>query len=204
MGIRAVVVDIGGVLERVEPPEALAATWQRRLGLDPAELRAALGRVDPDGVIGTGGLAEAEYQRRYADALGLTPAQSAQFMRDMWDWYCGELDTELTGYLASLRPRYLTAILSNSADGARREEQARYGFADLVDTIIYSHEVGLAKPDPRVFALTCERLRVAADEAVFLDDVPAFVAAARAFGMHAVRHESTPASIAAIDALLAG
>jgi hypothetical protein len=39
---------------------------------------------------------------------------------------------------------------------------------------------------------------------VFLDDVPAAVDAARAFGMHAVRHESTPASIAAIEALLAG
>ena len=40
-------------------------------------------------------------------------------MADLWDWYCGELDAELVGYAAALRPRFSTAILSNSADGAR-------------------------------------------------------------------------------------
>jgi len=41
-----------------------------------------------------------------------------------------------------LRPRYGTGLLSNCADRARREEQARYGFEGPVDVIIYSHEVG--------------------------------------------------------------
>jgi putative hydrolase of the HAD superfamily len=205
MGVRAVVVDIGGVLERCEPPSALLARWQRRLGtLGEADLRAALAPVDPDGLMETGGLTEAEYQRRYAAALGLTSAQVQPFMRDLWDWYCGELDAEMAAYVASLRPRYATAIVSNSADGARREEQERYGFENLVDTIIYSHEVGIAKPDPRIFALVCERLGVAPGEVVFLDDVPVIVDAAAAFGMQAVLHRGTPASISAISALLPG
>ncbi len=120
----------------------------------------------------------------------------------MWDWYCGELDEELVRYVAGLRPAYKTAILSNSADGARREEQRRYGFEQLVDTIVYSHEVGLAKPDPRIYALACERLEVAPGEMVFLDDVATIVESARAFGIHAVHHRRTPDSIAAINTLL--
>ena len=203
MAVRAVVVDIGGVLERVAPVQVLAARWMVRLGLGWAEFRAALDRVDPDNTIERGGLTEAEFGQRYADELGLSDAQSQQFLRDMWDWYCGELDTDLTAYLATLRPRYKTAIVSNSADGARREEQARYRFADLVDMIVYSHEVGVTKPDPRIYLLTCDRLKVQPQEVVFLDDSLANVEAARQLGMRAVLHRSTPASIASINTLLA-
>ena len=62
---------------------------------------------------------------------------------------------------------------------------------------------GLAKPDPRIYALTCERLGVQPEEMVFLDDVATIVESARAFGIQAVRHENTPSSIAAIEAILA-
>jgi epoxide hydrolase-like predicted phosphatase len=202
VAVRAVVVDVGGVLERVGPPDVLTVRWRRRLGLSRTGFQAALRRVDPDNVIETGGLTEAEFQQRYAEALGLSRAQSVEFLADMWDWYCGELDSQLTAYVASLRPRCRTAILTNSADGARREEQVRYSFDNLVDTIIYSHEVGLAKPDPRIFALTCDRLRVRPSEAAFLDDAEENIEAAREFGLQAVLHRSTPTSIASINALI--
>ena len=202
VSVRAVVFDIGGVLERTEPPGAFAARWRGRLGLDEAAFRDALRAVDPGGVIETGGLPESVYMRRYAEVLGLTPEQAAQWSRDMWDWYCGELDTELAAYLAGLRPRLRTGILSSSADGARREEQSRYGFEDLVDTIVYSHELGIAKPDPRAYRAVCDRLAVRPAEAVFLDDTPAAVDGARAVGMRAVLHTGARASIAAIDALI--
>jgi epoxide hydrolase-like predicted phosphatase len=202
MTVRAVVFDIGGVLERSVPVDGLMARWCGLLGMDEAALRAALRTVDPDGVIETGGMTEAVYMRRYADALGLTAEQAEQWARDIWDWYCGELDTELTGWAAGLRPRVRTAILSNSADGARREEQARYGFEDLVDEVVYSHELGIAKPDPRAYQAVCDLLSVRPEETVFLDDNKAPVAGARAVGMHAVLHTDTRASIAAVDALL--
>jgi epoxide hydrolase-like predicted phosphatase len=123
-------------------------------------------------------------------------------MADMWDWYCGEPDLELISYAASLRPRYAIAILSNSADGARREEQARYSFTDLFDAIIYSHEAGLAKPDPRIYALLCGELNVEPNELVFVDDVCENVDAAVQFGIHAVLHRSARESIDAVNSLL--
>ncbi|MGH3588236.1 MAG: HAD-IA family hydrolase [Pseudonocardia sp.] len=66
-----------------------------------------------------------------------------------------------------------------------------------------SHEVGLAKPDPRIYKLTCDRLDVQPDEIVFLDDVEANVEAARQLGWRAVLHEETRASIRAINEILA-
>ncbi len=117
----------------------------------------------------------------------LQPAGSRRFWRffaDMWDWYCGGLNTELADFAASLHPRYRTAILINSADGARREEHARYRFADCYDPVLYSHEVGTAKPDPRCYLLACQALGVPPGQAVMVDDVPEFIDGARAIGMH--------------------
>lgn len=61
-----------------------------------------------------------------------------------------ELDTQLAGFAAGLRPGCRAGILSNSADGTRHQEQARHGIEDLADVVIYSREAGVGKPDPRV------------------------------------------------------
>jgi len=42
----------------------------------------------------------------------LSDRQAEQFMADLWDWYCGELDHEITGYAASLRPASFQAARS--------------------------------------------------------------------------------------------
>lgn len=204
MTIRAVVFDIGGVLERVATLSEFEESWRLRVGMTQAEYSRALASVDPDRLASRmGALSETQLMARYASALGLSAAQAGEFKADLWDWYCGELDTEMRQFAASLRPRYVTAILSNAIDGARREEQARYGFEQLVDLIIYSYEVGLAKPDPRIYRLLCDRLGLAPAELVFLDDVPENVSAACDLGIHGLLHENTAGSIKAITSLLA-
>jgi HAD superfamily hydrolase (TIGR01509 family) len=120
----------------------------------------------------------------------------------MWDWFCGELDTELADFAASLRPRCLTAILSNSADGARREEQARYRFAESYDPVLYSHEIGTAKPDPASFLLACQALDLPPSQVVMVDDVPEFIAGARSVGMHGVLHRTSQETVSKLRALV--
>lgn len=206
MTIRAVVFDIGGVLERVDDdawPEVWIGRWERRMKLPAGHLAEHVAEHTPDGDVVTGGISEAQLRQMYASALGLDDAQADEMMAELWDAYCGELDVELRDFAAGLRPTYRTAILSNSADGARREEQRRYGFEELVDEIVYSHEVGLAKPDPAVFRLTQQRLGVAPEQIVFLDDHEEHVEAAGRLGWHGVLHRSTPESIRLIAALLA-
>jgi epoxide hydrolase-like predicted phosphatase len=71
-----------------------------------------------------------------------------------------------------------------------------------VDFIIYSHEVGLAKPDPRIYALTSQRLGVQPQEIVFLDDVERNVAAAAAYGFHAILYQTNAQAITEIERCL--
>ncbi|HET7312680.1 MAG TPA: HAD family phosphatase [Mycobacteriales bacterium] len=205
MTIRAIVVDIGGVLERVDDatwPQRLIDRWETLAGRPAGTILAALAEHAPDDAITTGRLTEQDVRTLYADALGLGDAEIDELMAEMWDAYCGELDTDMRDYVAGLRPSYTTAILSNSADGARREEQRRYDFESLVDVVLYSHEVGLAKPDPAIFALTEQRLGVQPHEIVFIDDHAPHIEAASQRGWYAVLHRETHQTIADVTALL--
>jgi putative hydrolase of the HAD superfamily len=144
-----------------------------------------------------------DVHRAIQDRLALDEQQLASFMADVWREYVGTANTELIEYARGLRPRYRTGILSNSFVGAREREQTAYGFEDLVDEIVYSHESGMAKPDPRIYALVCERLGARPGETVFLDDVERCVAGARDAGIHAVRYRDNAQAIAEIEKLLA-
>ena len=205
MSPRAVVFDIGGVLERVDDdawPEIWVRRWEGRMGLAPGALEAGLSRHAPARSVVVGEVSEAQMRAMYAGALGLSEDEADAMMAEMWDAYCGKLDVAMRDFAASLRPSYKTGILSNSADGARREEQRRYGFEQLVDVIVYSHEVGLAKPDPRVYRLTEQRLEVQPADVVFVDDAVANVEAARELGWTAVHHRDTEQTIAEVSRIL--
>jgi epoxide hydrolase-like predicted phosphatase len=197
MAIQAVVFDIGGVLE-ITPDTRVTQKWEADLDLKPGELDTRMARVWRDS--GLGKCSEADVQQALREYLGMDHAQGDAFWQDLWEEYLGTLNVELASYFRSLRPRYHTALLSNSFVGARSREQERYHFADMTDVIIYSHEVGIAKPERRIFELACERLEVQPHEMIFLDDVEQHVIAARSIGIHAILFQENALAIAAINA----
>ncbi len=98
-----------------------------------------------------------------------------------------------------------SAIITNNI--AEFAQGWRGLFADLdamADVIIDSSAVGLRKPDPAIFHLALDQLGgIAPERAVFLDDAPGNVAAARAVGIQAilVADDYAPA-LAELEALL--
>jgi epoxide hydrolase-like predicted phosphatase len=199
MAIRAVVFDIGGVLE-LTPPLGGPEKWERKLGLKAGELGERTRHLWEAGEIGT--ITEEEVHQGLGAILGLDQAQVSCFMDDLWTEYLGTPNVELVEYFRGLRPRYQTAMLSNSFVGARRREQERYHFDELADLIVYSHEVGMSKPDRRIYELTCERLGVRPGETIFLDDVDWAVDGARQIGIQAILFEDNAQAIEDIEALL--
>ena len=201
VGLRAAIFDIGGVLEHT-PATGWQQAWAERLGFaTAAAFDERLGPIWSPGSTGHSRLDTIE--RQTAEALGLDYLQVSTLMDDAWTEYLGTLNVQMAEYFAGLRPRYRTGILSNSFVGAREREQAAYGFEDICDTVVYSHEEGLMKPEPSFYLLACERLRVAPAETLFLDDVPENVRAAEKLGMQGVLFVDTVEAIAAIDRLLA-
>lgn len=199
MTIRAVMFDIGGVLE-ITPDLGTRQRWEARLGLSAGQLDERMRDAWRGGSLGT--ITEDQVHQALRERLGLDEQQLASFLDDLWREYLGSANTELIEYARQLRPRYRTAMISNSFVGAREREQAAYGFEDLVDHIVYSHEVGIGKPDPEIYALACARLGVEPEEAVFLDDWEVAVTGASEAGLRAVLYQDNAQAIADIEKLL--
>jgi glucose-1-phosphatase len=68
-------------------------------------------------------------------------------MADLWTEHLGTPNVELIEYVRRLRSRCRLGILSNSFVGARELETTMYQFNELVEHIIYSHEIGVCMPD---------------------------------------------------------
>lgn len=91
-----------------------------------------------------------------------------------------------------------TALLSNSwgVSGYDRE-----GWGELFDATVLSGEVGLRKPDTKIFHLTAARLGVAPAECVFVDDLVVNVAGAADAGMIGVHHVAIAETVDELEAI---
>jgi 2-haloacid dehalogenase len=72
--------------------------------------------------------------------------------------------------------------------------ERRFEFLRLFRGRVISGEVGMIKPDPRIFAHLLERFGIAAGDAVYIDDNPRNAAAATALGLHGI-HFTDPATL---------
>jgi epoxide hydrolase-like predicted phosphatase len=205
--IAALVFDIGGVLalspEGREPMaefDALLDAWDARTSVTDRPIRGYFENNDVAGKLGL--VTHDAWISGLRDATPLDDAQVDELVEAFWTHYLGEWNTELGRTIEALRGRYRVGLLSNSFLGAREREQARYGLSRLAHDIVYSHEVHLAKPDPRIYLLACERLGVAPEHVVFVDDVPANVDAATALGMRGILFRDTATTIAELDRVL--
>lgn len=185
----AVVFDLGGVLEignvidkRVRPRWLISLCADR--GWDDAELSRRFRAADLPG-----NPSHTQLQAAYRRAFQLDDDAFETFWRGFWDWYCGELNTELWEFITTeLLGHFRLGVLSNSGAGARVEEEARYGLSQVFDPIVYSHEIGVEKPDIRAFAELRRQLNVPFDQICFVDDRPENLHAAESLAIAGVQH----------------
>jgi len=195
MPIRAVIFDIGGVLVQ-QSDRTAQRRWEKRLGLEdgllgreiwtmPISLQAEIGQASED-----------DAWVAVADRFELTPIDLGALRGD---FFSGSVwNVPLIDYARSLRARYQTGIISNAWPNARADVQ-RWVNGDAFDDLIFSAEVGLAKPDRRIYELALDRLRVQPAETIFIDDFQGNVEAAQAIGMHGIHFEKTEKTIAEIE-----
>lgn len=109
------------------------------------------------------------------------------------DGYTYQPHAEVFELIRSLKDRYKIALLSNVSNREALDAHFPGGELDqLFDIVVASGDIGVAKPQPRVFWYTMNALDSLPEETLFVDDMPGYVDAAEAIGLQTVLFE-TPA-----------
>lgn len=175
-----VIFDLGGVLVSVDFMRAC-----RRLeaagGAPAADIRAAIVNGADKAAFDTGRLSPQEFAARCCAAAGLR-LPYAEFA-DIWcDIFAEQL--EVTGLLDEIGKHADLLLLSNTDPLHIAYVRSHYGFLEKFARLVLSCEVGHAKPAPQIFERALGLVAPAA-RMIYIDDVPEFVAAARACGLGA-------------------
>jgi putative hydrolase of the HAD superfamily len=190
--IRAVVSDFGGVLTTpvTAPFEAFAA----RAGIAVDELRGALAaffardEAHPFFELECGRITEAQFLASLEQALRGELGREiscADFTEAMWAGLAP--NDPMIELMAALRAEgYRMALVTNNVREWEPRWRAMAPIDDIFELVVDSAYVGMRKPDPEIFELTVERLGLPARACLFVDDLEANCAAARAAGMQAV------------------
>ncbi|HEX9676416.1 MAG TPA: HAD family phosphatase [Anaerolineales bacterium] len=194
--IEAVIWDLGGVILRTED-RRLRAAWESRLNLAEGELDQLVfaGEMGRKAALGQ---AQAEDVWRWVGSrLKLSPEELERLESEFWQG--DQLDGALVQFIRELRPEYHTALLSNAWPGMRQMIENEWGIADCFDDLFISAELGLAKPDPKIYRLALDRLDVPPPRAVFVDDFSENVKAAAALGLRAIQFLSSEQAMQSVN-----
>ena len=177
--------DLGGVLVEFSGVRDLAVLLRGRLS--ESEILDRWGRCPHSEQFGLGKLSRRDFGARFVRDwnIELSPED---FLREFQSW-SKRLFPGAVELLTSLRPRFRLAALSNSNELHWERNSNDLGVTGLFEVAISSHQIGMCKPDPRMYVTALARLGVSPDAVMFFDDVPANVEAASALGIHAFQVE---------------
>ena len=116
--------------------------------------------------------------------------------------YTAGPNAALLEYVRSLRPTYKLGLLSNITSESLAELFPDGELEGLFDAFVLSGDVGIWKPDPRIFTRACHQLGVVPAQAIMVDDQSANIAAARIVGMESLLYRGTEQCVREITALL--
>lgn len=199
MKLTTVLFDLGGVLLRTEdhsPRAKLASRYE----MTYQELSDYIYRQDSAHQATLGEISAADHWQVIAEDLDLTPEELRSFQDEFWG---GDImDEFLVDFVRGLRPHYTTGLLSNAWDDLRDALTLQWKMIDAFDHVFISSELGMAKPDPRVYDHVLSELGKEGHEVVFLDDFVENVEAARKAGLHAIHFQNREQALGELQELL--
>jgi epoxide hydrolase-like predicted phosphatase len=200
MAIHALIFDVGGVLLQL-PNDLRQRQWESDFGLAEGAIDQALWGTDLSIQATLGQIDSEAVWTWLATTLNLT-AEQRQLIQHKY--YVDEyLDPAMEQLLRQLRPQYKLALLTNAWSDARSVFTEKFPLSQLVDDMIISAEVGLAKPDPAIYTLALQRLGVKPEEALFIDNKTRNTVVAQRLGIASIVFQSSAQAIAEIQHAIA-
>jgi HAD superfamily hydrolase (TIGR01509 family) len=193
--VEGLLLDYGGVL--TNPLAPVMAAFCRSKGL-PVDALAALQR--PGSSFGPeleayerGAYADEDFLPRVAEALGLPAQDMHGFLADV------KPDDRMLQAVARLRGHGIpVGLLSNSW---ALSDYPRELLAEALDGVVISGEVGMRKPEPRIYLHAAQAIGVDPGRCVFVDDTETHLAVAAQQGMTVIHHTDLAQTLRQLEAL---
>jgi len=185
---RAIIFDIGRVLIRVDISRAMEGLASG-LSLTPPEVWTAI-QKDPHWLDWQEGrISPRDWHLHLTKRLGIS--LTFEQFSEVWNRALDPIPIHPESFLEKLSKNYRLALLSNTDPIHMSNEEARFPFFRLFPIRIYSYRVGASKPDPLIYREALKACKVRAENAVYIDDVPAYAEAAQRLGMTGIVFHSS-------------
>jgi glucose-1-phosphatase len=193
--LQTVIFDIGRVLVRVDVSRAMQGLAQG-IPLSPQELWTAIEKDPRWQDWQEGRISPRDWHLHLAKRLG--GSLSFEQFAEAWNRALDPQPIQDNSLFESLRKNFRLGLLSNTdpIHVAHLEETFDFFRYFPKSARTYSCAVGSSKPSPLIFRHALKSLRAKAETSVFIDDVEAYVNAARSLGMHGI-HYQNPAALRA-------
>ncbi len=197
--MRGLLVDFGGVLttnvfqsfKQFAEAEGLPPDTIKRAFKEDREALALLRRLEK------GELTHEEFEPQFAERIGVDDHEGL-----VGRLFAGVGPDErmIEAVRRARREGVKTGLISNSwGEGLAYDDGV---LRELFDAVVISGDVGLHKPDPEIFHLGAERIGVAPEECVFVDDLRENCAGAEEVGMTAILHRGPDLTLPELERLL--
>jgi glucose-1-phosphatase len=184
---RAIIFDIGRVLVRLDIAGAMGGL-AAMISLTPQETWAAIEHDPRWRDWQEGRMSPRDWQLRICRRLGVN-LTFGQFS-EIWNRVLDPTPLLDGAFLESLSKRYCLAVLSNTDPIHVAELEKRFDFFRFFKHRIYSCVVGASKPSPLIFRAALQACKTTVDNAIYIDDIPVYVEAARQLGMRGIVFQS--------------
>ena len=185
--VRAVIFDIGRVLIRIDVGRAMKSLAAGR-SISPAELWSAIENDPRWKDWQEGRISPRDWHLHMKQRFGGS-ATFEQFT-EAWNQVLHPEPIHGKELFEKLAKNYRLALLSNTDPIHVAYMERQYDFFSYFPARIYSCVVGATKPDPVIYKEALRACRVEAREAVYVDDIAAYVEAARRLGMGGIHFQS--------------
>lgn len=190
--LRAIIFDIGRVLIRIDVRRAMSGL-AAGLSLSPEEIWGAIENDPRWADWQEGRMTPRDWHLHISRRLGTT--LSFEQFTEIWNRVLDPQPMQDLALFDTLSKTYRLALLSNTDPIHVAHMEAHYDFFRFFPVRIYSCTVGASKPSPIVYLEALRGSKVQSSQAVYIDDISAYVEAARGLGMAGIHYQSPQSMI---------
>ena len=180
--IRTIISDLGNVLlhfDHMQSCRQLAESCQ----LSPKQIYDSMFESGLVRDYELGRISSEEFGRRSMERLKVD--LEMELIREIWS----DIFHPVAGMeelMTSLKGSYQLVLLSNTNEWHFEHCRKKFPVVRLFEHLALSYRLGYQKPDPEIFEKALAMADVRPEETLYVDDIPAYVEAARQLGMKAI------------------